>query len=492
MSGTNLTIRAASVSGTTLTWGTAVTISAVTQYAWAGTSLSYDNTAGVWLLSYITASNTVAIRAVSVSGTTITLGTAVTAASLAYSAAPSSSYDSILNKHVITYNNGSSYPTAVVATVSGTTVTLGTPVVIESVSAFSVALGTGATQIYVKAKVTCTSFDTTSGKHLISYGTTAGFIKAVVGTVSGTAISFGTAVTTQLTYFSGTPCTGCGTTGPIGFSVMSWVDIDRSRMLITGQGYNSSSYILEYSWSGTTLTFVSITTQSLANSYVGEIRYDATNKQAYGRLNNSQIQRVWYPGGYSGGNYYLIPIAIKYNYAVSQYQIYGIGTNLVNLGALGAPDIYGSVCPLGTSGNAVMNYSYDDGLGVASIAYTTQAMTMPASNQNYGFGGFVDASYTNGQTANFSFALPGTILTTTGLTTGRNYYYTYGNVLTAVPIQTAAWGFSWNPAGNAQGLFNAILQVPNYQGTYPVSNNANPLIAKKRPIMPQKRIIGPA
>jgi len=89
----------------------------------------------------------------------------------------SATFDSVNNKVVIAYGDegNNNYGTAVVGTVSGTSISFGTPVVFAS-----------ATSDYNSA-----TFDATSGKVVIACargGTNGG---AIVGTVSGTSISFG-------------------------------------------------------------------------------------------------------------------------------------------------------------------------------------------------------------------------------------------------------------------------------------------------------------
>ena len=91
-------------------------------------------------------------------------------------------YDSNSQKTVIAYRDdgNSNYGTAVVATVSGTTISFGTPVVFDTVALARVE----------------SSFDSSSNKIVICYQDNTGNTgKAVVGTVSGTSISFGTPVT---------------------------------------------------------------------------------------------------------------------------------------------------------------------------------------------------------------------------------------------------------------------------------------------------------
>jgi len=91
----------------------------------------------------------------------------------------STTFDSNSNKVVIAYRDdgNSGYGTAVVGTVSGTDITYGTPVVFESASSF----------------FTATTFDSNSNRVVIAYrdNGNSSYGTAIVGTVSGTGISFG-------------------------------------------------------------------------------------------------------------------------------------------------------------------------------------------------------------------------------------------------------------------------------------------------------------
>ena len=93
----------------------------------------------------------------------------------------SATYDSGNNKVVVAYNDdgNSNYGTAVVGTVSGTSISFGTPVVFVTAYAANVSIVYAS----VSGKVVVSYIDVGNS----SYGT------ARVGTVSGTSISFGTA-----------------------------------------------------------------------------------------------------------------------------------------------------------------------------------------------------------------------------------------------------------------------------------------------------------
>ena len=96
--------------------------------------------------------------------------------------AMASTFDTDQNKLVVVYADGdnSDFGTAVVGTVSGTSISFGTPVVFETARATSIAA----------------TFDTTTNKVVVIYGDAGNSFNgtAIVGTVSGTSISFGSAV----------------------------------------------------------------------------------------------------------------------------------------------------------------------------------------------------------------------------------------------------------------------------------------------------------
>ena len=91
-------------------------------------------------------------------------------------------FDSVNSKVVYVYENSSTgYSEAVVGTVSGTTISFGTPVAI--------------TTQYASSGYERITFNSTSGKVVATYrAVSGGYGTAVIGTVSGTSISFGTPV----------------------------------------------------------------------------------------------------------------------------------------------------------------------------------------------------------------------------------------------------------------------------------------------------------
>ena len=170
-----------------------------------------------------------------VSGSTISFGSAVTFAA-ASTEWISATFDSNTNKVVIVYRDSanSDYGTAIVGTVSGTSISFGTEVVwnsgtsdyiscafdstnnrvvvafrdigagspfpgkvvIGTVSGTSISFGSEVTFNSGNTQYTTVSFDSSSEKVVVAYkdGGNSNYGTAIVGTVSGTSISFGSEV----------------------------------------------------------------------------------------------------------------------------------------------------------------------------------------------------------------------------------------------------------------------------------------------------------
>lgn len=169
------------VSGTSISFGTPVEFEA------GGTSyiaVTYDTNADKVVIAYADAGNSSGAGTAivgTVSGTSISFGTAVV-----YNNAETTyqgiTFDSSNNKVVVCYrdNGNSNYGTAIVGTVSGTSISFGSEVVFNSANTF-----------YPSA-----TFDSSNNKVVIAYRDQGDSNKgtAIVGTVSGTSISFGSEV----------------------------------------------------------------------------------------------------------------------------------------------------------------------------------------------------------------------------------------------------------------------------------------------------------
>jgi len=181
------------VSGTSITFGTPVVFESALSINISATFDSNSNKVVIAYLDYGNSSYGTAVVG-TVSGTSITFGTPVVFESAA-SHDVSTVFDSNSNKVVIAYRDegNSNYGTAIVGTVSGTSISFGAPVVFESASTVD----------------TSAIFDSTNNKVVIAYSDlgNSSYGTTVVGTVSGTSISFGTAVVfeaAQTEYISAT------------------------------------------------------------------------------------------------------------------------------------------------------------------------------------------------------------------------------------------------------------------------------------------------
>ena len=156
-------------------------------------AVTFDSSNNKIIISYRDGGNSNYGTAVvgTVSGTSITFGTAVVfeSASTTYT---SCTYDFTNGKVVIAYRDGGNadYGTAIVGTVSGTSISFGTAVVFSSA-----ALDTSTIGI---------TYDSNAQKIVAAYGTTAGGYRgdSIVGTVSGTSISFGSPTTFEAQYIN--------------------------------------------------------------------------------------------------------------------------------------------------------------------------------------------------------------------------------------------------------------------------------------------------
>jgi len=175
------------VSGTSISFGTAVVFeSAYSAYI----NTVFDSNSNKAVIAYQDYGDSQKGKAVvgTVSNTSISFGSVATFANAA-TGFISSSFDSSNNKVVIAYqdDDNSNHGTAIVGTVSGTSISFGSEVVFEAARTYDTS---------------CT-FDSNSNKIVIAYtdqdsdGSNTRYGTAIVGTVSGTGISFGSAVVFQ-------------------------------------------------------------------------------------------------------------------------------------------------------------------------------------------------------------------------------------------------------------------------------------------------------
>ena len=196
---------------------------------------------------------------VSVVGTTV-LATPTVGSTVAFNSTgtnyTSAVYDPINAKVVIAYSIDSSYyGYVVVGTVSGTSISFGTPVVFNS-----------STTVYISAV-----YDPINSKVVIAYRGTSNYGYAIVGTVSGTSISFGTPVT----FISSTTA-----------YISAVYDSTNSKVVIAYYGTSEYGYAIVGTVSGTSISFGSATTFNSTATTGIQAGYDSTNSKvviAYGQ-----------------------------------------------------------------------------------------------------------------------------------------------------------------------------------------------------------------
>ena len=185
-SDSGLDARVGTVSGTSLSYGTEVNFdSGSVSY---NIGMAYDSDLSKFVITYPDSnnSNTLSSTVGTISGTSVSFGSVV-ASTDTTTYQLSLAYDDTANKILIVYRDSgnSNYGTAVVGTVSGTSISYGTPAVFESQLI-------GANDVF---------YSSNSGKCVLIYDTpTPNDMKAVSVTISGTTPSFGTAfdlVTTE-------------------------------------------------------------------------------------------------------------------------------------------------------------------------------------------------------------------------------------------------------------------------------------------------------
>ena len=290
------------VSGTSISFGSPVVfLSGFTFY----TSAAYDSTNNKTVIAYrdsITTNYGTAIVG-TVSGTSISFGTAVVFES-ATTAYTSTTFDSTNNKIVIGYQDGgnSSSSTAIVGTVSGTSISFGTAVSIQS----------NATYI-------STIFDSTNNKIVISYRNNANsnYGTSAVGTVSGTSISFGTPVVFQSGY---------------SIYISSVYNPTNNKVVIASRNIGNSNYgtVVVGTVSGTSISFGTAVVFNAAESNYISSTYDSTNGKvviAYTDVGNSSYgTAVVFTVGSSNNTDFL-----------------GITSEAISSGATGAINTYGGI-----------------------------------------------------------------------------------------------------------------------------------------------------
>jgi len=212
---------------------------------------TYDPDTGKVIFTYRDNGNSFYGTAIvgTVSGSSISFGTAVVFESAQINWT-SPVYDANAQKVVISYNDegNNRYGTAIVGTVSGTSISFGTPVVFES-----------ARSDYISA-----AYNANAQKILVSYRDVgdSNNNKSIVGTVSGTSISFGSPTTFQ--------------TGNAYYH-QSVYDSNAQKVVITYSDASFNGKAVVATISGTSVSFGTKAEFNSAQTQYNSIAYDSTN-----------------------------------------------------------------------------------------------------------------------------------------------------------------------------------------------------------------------
>ena len=252
------------VSGTSISFGSPVVFETAEVQ---NVSVVFDSNSNKIVIAYADEGNSSHGTAIvgTVSGTAISFGSAVV-----FEAANSGSivatFDSNSNKAVIAYEDkdNSDYGTAIVGTVSGTSISFGTAVVFE--------------QAEVSGNSIKVAFDSSSNKIVIVYRDSgnSSYGTAIVGTVSGTGISFGTAVVFN-----------AATTNSNGVPI---IDTDNNKVIVSYKDSGNSHYGTARvgTVSGTGISFGTAVVFNSGNTelYAGQVYHPNIQRAVIGYRDN--------------------------------------------------------------------------------------------------------------------------------------------------------------------------------------------------------------
>ena len=369
-----LTYRVGTLSGSTITWTSATATSILSNNA--DIAIAGDNNGGFLVICEDSnqSSRQYGIAG-TVSGTTITLGSTVEFTTSTYGV-KGLAYDANAGKYLLVYvdNQNSLYLTGIVATVSGTSVSFGTAVTIDS-----------NTYIYA-AKA---AYDSANQK-VVAIGSRGNQVNGYVATISGTSFSTGSVATVSSSRpFVDGDTQVCSATYDANAGSVVFVYPDNEN---SGRGTAIVGQV-----SGTSLTWGSTQVIDASDkfSYLA-ISYDSTAKKV---VVSGDYGDVGHTGRYSVGT---ITGTLSSWASLVQFES-------------GEPKNFASAFSTADNKTAIL---YTDELNSDNVTYVVQANAI----QNYtDFIGITDAAISD--TASGSVTIKGGISTkVTGLTPNQNYY----------------------------------------------------------------------
>jgi len=395
----------------------------------AYTSSVYDSNSNKVVISYRDAGNSFYGTAIvgTVSGSSISFGTPTVFES-AQTDRITSTFDSNENKVVVAYSDSgnSRRGTAVVGTVSGTSISFGSPVIFDTSDTREIS----------------STFDTSANKVVLAYRDlgNSNYGTAIVGTVSGTSISFGSPAIFESAYTTRTS---------------SVFDTNSNKVVIAYSDVANSNYgtAIVGTVSGTSISFGSATVFETANAiYISAVYEPSAQKVVIAYMDNGNSNYGTAIVGAVSGTSISFGTAVVFEAARTEEISIGLNTS-TNTVVISYADFgnleYGTVITGTVSGNSI---SFGDPLVYESneVIYTSVAFDSSSgkivlsyvddTNLDYGHAAVFQNAYTStnltsenyigmsqgGTVADGSSAtvdIIGSLSTNqSGLTSGQSYY----------------------------------------------------------------------
>ena len=348
-------------------------------------------------------------------------------------------YDTGQDKVLFIYKNASDYGTAVVGTVSGSSISFGTPVVFQSAS----------TQ-YLAA-----TYDSNVGKTGIffaDYGQSE-YGKAIVATISGTSVSFGSVAT-----FSSTTTSGAKD---------STFDSSQNKIILAYQESSSAMCIKAATISGTSISFGSKTTfVSGDSSGHFEIAYNANDQKSLLVYTNPSTNQPNAVVVSASGSTITIGSAVTVASETSDmsFAVYDatsqkivVAYRATNTVKFGVATISGTSVSFGTFVNSGINFSQNPANNVFHHNVAAGKVVLASrdgANSNY-------QTYITGTVSGTDITLDTAVVYYAGTSYGASSVYDPDQQKSVLFYTNSGWS---NPSAKILTVGSTILTSENYIG----------------------------
>lgn len=391
-------IVAGTVSGNTFTWGTPAVIESLACGLQMG--IAYDSVNQKVVVGYSTSGSGQRAVVATITGTTVSLGTIATADATGSTLPVTVVYDSINQKIAYFYciSGGGSQNYARVGTVSGTSISFGSSTQINTVGSVT----------YTRTRGT---FDSANGKAILVGAESSNRISSTVCTISGTSISVGTTQQIVTGNFE-------GTYGPL-FDICYHAGQQRIVVSYGAIGANNN-FAVAGQVSGTSISYGSAVTVDTTQQYQSiSCCYDSVDQavlflcsdtSSFGKVNSAILSGSTITLNYANAQSYGSPGA-------PSVLIYNASLNRNYIARTGSP-----------SGGSYIDVPY----------YVTLTAAFGTNLTSENFIGFSDRAYAAGETA--TIEIIGAVNDgQSGLTPGQSYYVQLNGTLGLSPASPSVF-----------------------------------------------------